>query len=318
VSNVGLVLGGGGVTGASFELAALFGIRMATGWDPDDAAVIVGTSCGALVGSVIRCGELTLESVVGELQGREELTEGLRRMIYRRAASRGTARWLRHGVLPGLRSPGVKLAVGGPARYHTGGIARWLRRNLGPAADSWPEKPFVIVAYDVEAHRRVAFGTENAPQATVAEAASASAAVPLIFQPVPIEGRLYVDGGVASGTNADLVLGNPDPLDLVLVIAPMASVEARHGSRFYEDILDRAGRTALAKELDCIRDRWPEAEVLVIRPDEDVLEAMRPNPMAVDLAVPAFLKALRSMRDQLARREVWSVLERHLVGGVKA
>ncbi len=135
----------------------------------------------------------------------------------------------------------------------------------------------------------------------------------MIFEPVTIDGLRYVDGGVASGTSADLLLGAEEPLDLVIVIAPMASVETRPGARFYEGILDRLGGTALTTELDAIHEAWPDTDVLVLRPDQDVLEEARPNPLASSAAVPSFLRTLRSMRTELARPGVWSVLERHLL-----
>ncbi|MDX1448744.1 MAG: mycothiol synthase [Acidimicrobiia bacterium] len=40
MSSVGIVLGGGGVTGASYEMAALMALELATGWDPARADVI--------------------------------------------------------------------------------------------------------------------------------------------------------------------------------------------------------------------------------------------------------------------------------------
>ena len=36
VSSVGLVLGGGGITGAAFHFGTLLALRMATGWDPNE------------------------------------------------------------------------------------------------------------------------------------------------------------------------------------------------------------------------------------------------------------------------------------------
>ena len=53
--------------------------------------------------------------------------------------------------------------------------------------------------------------------------------------------------------------------------------------------------------------------MIVFRPDSAVLEETRPNPLSTQKAVPAFLRTLRSMRSQMARPEVWSVLERHLL-----
>ncbi|MGI9585493.1 MAG: hypothetical protein ACR2N7_07855, partial [Acidimicrobiia bacterium] len=99
---------------------------------------------------------------------------------------------------------------------------------------------------------------------------------------------------------------------LVLVLAPLAATEPRRGGMFYEDMFDRAGRTALASEIAHIRRKWPDTEILVLRPDEAVLEAARPNPMSVSAAIPAFLATLRSMRGELAHASVWDVLSRHL------
>lgn len=307
------MLGGGGVTGAAFHFGTLFALEMATGWDPADADIVVGTSCGAVVGSILRSRALTLGALVGDAEGREELAHSLGQRLYQRSRPKGLGRWIRHGVLPGIRRPGLQLAVGSPAPYSTEGIVEWIREHIGDDADGWPEEPTLIVAYEVEGRRRVAFGTEEAPECGIGTAAAASSAVPMIFDPVPIDGRRYVDGGIASGTSADLLLASDEPLDLIVVIAPMASVETRQGARFYEGILDRLGGTALSAELDAIHEAWPDTDVVVLRPDRDVLEEARPNPMSTAAAVPAFLRTLRSMRDELARPGVWSVLERHLL-----
>ena len=56
---------------------------------------------------------------------------------------------------------------------------------------------------DRAAGRRVVFGAPGAPAATVGEAVAASCAVPVVFRPVTIGGREYVDGGVWSLTNLD-------------------------------------------------------------------------------------------------------------------
>jgi NTE family protein len=307
-----LVLGGGGITGASYHLAALLAINMATGWHPNDAEVIVGTSAGSFVAATVRAGDLSIDSIVRPHEGREQVAERIRNQLYQRQRPSGVIRWVRRGLLPGLRKPGVTLILGTPALYHAGGIADWVDEQTGPVADEWPDRATVIVAFDIEANTRVAFGTENAPDVALKDAVAASSAVPVIFNPYQIDGRHYVDGGVVSGTHADLLLGNDEPLDLVLVLAPMAADEARDGARFYEGVFDRVGRTALFDELDDIKAAWPAAETLVLRPSPMVLEAMRPNPMEPAGAVPTFIRALASLRNKLAKPEVWSVLDRHL------
>jgi NTE family protein len=313
MSRVGLVLGGGGITGASFHFGALLALRMATGWDPIDADVVVGTSSGAAVAAITRSGRLDLEALVGNVEDDADFAAALGERIYRRVPVRGVGRWVRHGLIPGLRRPGIRFALGAPAPYSTDGIADWVRRALGEAADGWPERPTTMVAYELESKQRMAFGTVGSPDTDIATAVAASAAVPMVFNPVTIDGKRYVDGGIAGGTNADLVLGHSEPLDLVIVIAPMAASQRRDSARFYESVFYRVGGATLAAELDAIRTAWPGADLVVLRPDEEVLDEVLPNPLSPAAALPAFLRTLKSMTTILGSEAVWPVLERHLV-----
>lgn len=313
MGRVGLVLGGGGVTGAAYEMAALMALRLATGWHPDDADVVVGTSAGAFVTALLRHDCLDLDFLVRDGDTRDEVAERISGHLFSRRPGVDVGIWLRRGLLPGIRRPGLTLLLGSPAAWDAGGLADWVRQRIGDAADGWPEKPTVITAFDISNRLRVPFGTLEAPDVTIADAVAASSAIPLVFRPWQIDGRVYVDGGVVSGTHADLVLGSPQPLDLVLVFAPMAADEERSGAWFHERLFDRVGRSALDEEVAQIRERWPATDVLVLRPSPPVLAAMRPNPMDSKAAVPTFIRTLIAMRRTLARPGVWAILERHLV-----
>ncbi len=313
MSRVGLVLGGGGVTGAAYHFAALFALQMATGWDPDEAEVIVGTSSGAVVAAMVRGGAFGLDSLVGDAEGREDVAEALAARVYRRVRPTGVLRWVRHGLVPGIRRPGVRLVLGSPAPYTTDGLIDWLEDRIGDEIHDWPDRPTIVVAFELEGKRRVAFGTESSPDTTLGAAVAASAAVPMVFQPVAIDGHRYVDGGIASGTSADLVLGAPEPLDLVIVVAPMAADETRPEARFYEPLIDRLGHEALTAEREQVSAAWPATEFLLLRPDVRVLDQTRPNPLSTHAAVPAFLTTLQGMRHRLAADDVWPLLSKHLL-----
>lgn len=313
MGTVGLVLGGGGVTGAAYHFGVLFALRMATGWEPDDADVIVGTSSGGFVAAMVRGRALELETLIGDSGDRDEAAAHLRSKVYHRTLPKGLMRWMRRGIVPGLLNQSRSVAMGSPGVYSTMGMERWVEEAVGDLADEWPESPTVIVAYDLDARVRAPFGTEDAPDVALKRAVAASIAVPFLYEPVQIDGRWYLDGGVSSGTSADLVLGRETPLDLIIISAPMAAHSGRDGARFYENTLDRIGRAALDAEIDLIRNTWPTTEIVVLRPGDHVLEATRPNPLAPKAAIPTFIRTLRVMRTELARPDVWPALQRHLM-----
>lgn len=312
VSKVGLVLGGGGITGAAFHLGTLLAIEMATGWDPDGAEVVIGTSSGAFISALVRGNALHLDSFAGQGETRDEIHDWLNGYLYRRASPTGVLRWLQSGLLPAIRHPSLHVTLASPGLYRTDGIEEWVTHTVGALAATWPAKPTAIVAYDIERRQRVPFGTEAGPVVSLASAVAASSAVPFVYEPVRIEGRWYADGGLASGTSADLVLAHRGPLDLVLVLAPLAATAPRSAAPFYENMFDRVGRDALKSEIAKIGEIWPDTDILVLRPDETVLDIARPNPMSVGATIPTFLATLRSMRHQLAHGPVWEILANHL------
>lgn len=314
MSRVGLVLGGGGITGAAYEMAALMAIELATGWSPNDAEVVVGTSSGAFVSALVRNDALTLDSMVLAHDERDDVADRIRSHIFTKGPRTKVSKWVRHGIVPGVRNPGLTMFLGSPAPYHAIGIAEWVTTHIGPeAAVSWPERPTAIVAHDLEAGQRAAFGTSDAPAVGMSEAVAASSAIPILFRPFEIEGRLYVDGGVSSGTHADLVLGTEGGLDLVLVLAPMAAQVPRKRARLYEKVFDRVGKRSLDEELDLISSAWPDCDVLVLSPSPSVQNASRPNPMDASKSVATFMRTLISMKRTLAQPNVWSALRDHLV-----
>lgn len=313
MGRVGLVLGGGGISGAAYEMAALMAIRLATGWDPNQAEVIVGTSAGAFVAGQVRSEALHLDSLVLHADSREDVAIRIRQALFTRQPGVNVGQWVRHGIIPGVINPGLTFLLGSPAPFSSAGVGRWLQQIIGDAVQGWPDKPTVVTAFDVAAKKRMAFGTEGAPDVALADAVSASSAIPLIFRPFVINGRQYVDGGIVSGTHADLVLGLEPPLDLVLIVAPMAASEERRGAWFHERMFDRVGRSAIDEETEMIRQLWPGCEILVLRPSALALAAMRPNPMDPNGAVPTFMRTLTAMRRTLAQPAVWEVLQRHLM-----
>jgi NTE family protein len=97
--------------------------------------------------------------------------------------------------------------------------AQWVAAFAEYGWNGWPDKELLVTAVDCESGQLRAF--DRASGVPIERAVAASCAVPGIFPPVTIEGRRYTDGGVRSGTSADLAQ-TIEP-DIALVIAPMGA-----------------------------------------------------------------------------------------------
>jgi NTE family protein len=319
---VGLVLGAGGVVGAAWLIGALEALAGETGWDPSEAEVIVGTSAGSVVGSLVADGIApeylaayssgrTLDEVedvdgrvaelVARLGGPERLDELAERLggdefkLQLAAPSLGPGSW--RLAFNTLRNP-LRHA---PAAL----LAGWLPRGFvstRPISDlvetfvagDWPDHPnYWAVAADYRTGRRVAFGREDAPYATVGEAVAASCAIPGFYHPPCIDGRRYVDGGVCSLSNLDLVAGRD--LDLVICLNPTSSVAEALGGTPAE----RVGATMRAvsgRRLghEAAKLRAEGTETLLLQPGRDDVAGMGLNLMARGRRVEVLERARRT------------------------
>jgi NTE family protein len=88
-----------------------------------------------------------------------------------------------------------------------------IERRLPSAA--LPERRLVITSVDAETGELRVFDRDS--QVPLPEAVAASCAVPIVWPPITIGGRRYIDGGVRSAANADLASG----CDRVVVLAPI-------------------------------------------------------------------------------------------------
>ena len=107
------------------------------------------------------------------------------------------------GPRPAADPAGRRAPAPGPARVRPG--QRPLANLLG---DDWPSRPLWIPATDLASGRRVVFGRDLHPP--VHRAVAASAALPGFFAPARVDERVYVDGGIASPFNLDLILEDRD------------------------------------------------------------------------------------------------------------
>jgi NTE family protein len=120
----------------------------------------------------------------------------------------------------------------------------------------------------------VVFGRDGAPRTDVAHAVAASCAIPGFFHPVEIDGEMYIDGGMHSPTNADVL--DSWHLDVLLVSSPM-SVDLS-AVRPALDLPMRMGCHRYVRQ-ETARQRRRGTTVVTFEPGGELLTAMGLNPM---------------------------------------
>ena len=298
MARIGLVLGAGGVVGGAFHDGVLRAVTEATGWDPRDAEVIVGTSAGSHVGAMLRGQSGTSRRTTSRAARPAPPADDGQRSRYAPAAP---AVLLRALARPGSVRAGAALAAVLPAgRTSFAGLGAEVDR-VHP--DGWPERALWLPAVRLRDGQRVVFGTDGAPTATVGDAVAASCAIPGYVTPVTIAGERYIDGGAHSTTNADLVAGLG--LDLVIVSAPMGMAR---GSWSAASLLQGRGymRWRLASEARAVRRSG--TPIIAFSPTPADLEVMGWNAMAAGRRTAVVNRAYASAAARLERSADLEVL----------
>jgi NTE family protein len=291
-TRVGLVLGAGGVMGGAWLTGALAAIATVTEWDPQTADVIVGTSAGSMIGSLIAAGVPPWFMVAySKGESFEGLADASGRPLTGGDRSGGTAFW--PALAPPPIGPGsLRLALRTlrhPRRYSlpqlatawaprgfisTGALETTIRRAI---PTDWPEHPDLrICTVEYWTGRLCIFGPHGHRTAPIAKAAAASCAIPGFYHPVTIDGRRYVDGGIRSPSNLDLV--SRDRLDLVICLNPTTPAFApRTPLNPVGEAIRRTTQRRLELESQIVSESG--ADVIVLRPEREDQKLMGGNLM---------------------------------------
>ncbi|TML87432.1 MAG: patatin-like phospholipase family protein [Actinobacteria bacterium] len=263
MGRIGLVLGAGGVVGHAFHAGVLAALQEETGWDARHADLIVGTSAGSGVAALLRAG-LSPADLLARATGSALSADGAR-LAARVGPPPATVPSAAPAIdfLSGMAAPTRLLAAARrPWEVRLGTLAAAVLPAGRVSSEliavpfrslfdtQWPARPTWICAVQLDSGRRVVFGRDGAPPASIADAVAASCAIPSFFTPVTIGGTRYVDGGAHSPTNVDVV--SAEAFDLVIVSSPMST--SRGGTRVALDTAARRlFRVYLGREAEAVR-----------------------------------------------------------------
>ncbi len=269
MSGRALVLSGGGPVGIAWECGLIGGLARA-GLDLSAADFILGTSAGSFVGARLAMGtspaDLAAQFLAmkpdGGLPGATppgatapppDLAP-LMRMMAEIAEGKRPAQELRAQI--------GAWALAAPTVSEEAFIASFGHALAELAPDAWPDRPYACTAVDALDGAFKLWTAESG--VGLARAVASSCSVPGVYPPVTIHGRRYMDGGMRSGTSADMARG----YEIVVIIALRAAAAGPAAER---------ARATLDGEIAILREAG--ARVETIFPDAASLEALGVNLM---------------------------------------
>lgn len=309
---IGLVFGAGGVVGGAWAAGALAALVRETGWEPWQATHIVGTSAGAVFAALASCRVPTArllprprESWLLADLAEAHLFQPRAPQVWRPGSWRLSTAALARRPTPFSLLRALSGVVP-PGRISTAPIEQTIRRV---APSGWAPHPACwVVATDYASGARTVFGRTGAPLTDLGLAVAASCAIPGFFQPVQIEGRAYVDGGLHSLTNLDLLSGLG--LDLVLCLSPMScrALERRLGP---EDLFAALVSRVAAADVDRAAAQLERegTEVVLVEPGRREAALMGTDMMAMGHCAQLPELALRAVTARLRGSELQRRLE---------
>lgn len=303
-----IVLSGGGAVGIAWQTGLCAGLAE-QGVSLARADAVFGTSAGSAVGAQLALGR--------------DLGQALERFRRSERPPRSTSE-------TGERA--APTAAGAPQRPQLGGLFLMMakamaaesdpqkaRAELGRmaleaqtiseeqfmrgfaylAGDGWP-RGFACTAVDTESG---AFAVWNeASGVELVTAVSSSCSVPGLFPPITIGGRRYMDGGMRSGTNADLATGHEHVLIITLMGGALTGAGAGTGQA--NPRLQRM-RANAERELTALREGGAKS-VVTLAPDAEAAAIIGMDLMNAALSYDAAQAGLRQGRFEAERlRAVW-------------
>jgi predicted acylesterase/phospholipase RssA len=296
------VLAGGGVTGGIYQVGVLRALDdVLLNSSMLDFDIYVGTSAGAFVATLLAIG--IPPRAVAEAARNPSLS----------------LQWqlLRHVFSPNLgelgerilKLPGRLPAIAGDILRHRGNFLLsdlWAfvslvlpsglldSRQLGafmrmllelsdmPTEFAQLKRELHVVACQVDTWERVVFGRHSRPAVSIPDAVAASAAVPVLFSPVRINGARYVDGGVKGTAAIDVAIDRGAAL--IVVVNPLVPLDMRgvnkstYLHRFGDSVVDLGIRgmynqlargmihDGLRDHIKLLRQEHPNVDIILIEP----------------------------------------------------
>ena len=348
-SKTAIVLAGGGLTGAVYEVGALRAIdAMLVDRRVNDFDIIVGTSAGSLVGSMLARG-ITPGEMMRTLDGTHP---GTSRILPKHIFSLNTQEFLHKG----LRFPvTIKNALSHYLRHRhdmnvfdilwslTDALPSGLydNRELEHFVQSvWQEyglsddfrdveRELYVIATDLDTGQRVVFGSPEWQDVPISKAVAASSAVPLLYRPVRIGDQEFVDGAVRGNASLDIAIeagarlivcinplvpiDNSKKRDIPLLGEDGKFISEKGAQAVLSQFMRISMRSGLVYHIKQLQRRYPDIDIILIEPRRDDFEMAFYNVMRYSARVTIAQHGYQSVTLDLENQyhEFKAILARH-------
>lgn len=278
-----LVLSGGGSVGIAWQTGLATGLAR-HGVDLSAADLIVGTSAGSAVGAQLALG--------GDAEERLDRYKQIEESTAPTASNGAPDPSMADRMAKLMEIMAESMVDDGDPEARRAAIGKFALE-----ADATPEEAFVgffrylhgetwpahykCTAVDAATGEFMVW--DEAADVPLDRAVASSCCVPGLFSPITINGRRYMDGGMRSGTNADLAVGH----DSVLIVTLMTR-ERMDGAA--DDRLARMFQT-MDGEQKALADSG--ATVEIVGPDEGAAKVMGLNLMDAAVGPAAAAEGVR-------------------------
>lgn len=311
-----LCLGGGGITGALYEVGCLAALEdQVAGFRASDFDVFVGTSAGATVATALAGGYPATRLYRALLDPADDFFPLRRQHLLRfdgnewRRVATSSVRAARHLFSSAASSP-LELDVWNeldrfwdslPAgiftldAYEAFLVGFFARRQIPERFADLP-RALYLVANDIDRGERAVFGDADLAHVRVSRAVCAASAAPPLFAPVRIEGHDYLEGAMGDIAHADLavragcariliinpmvpVRANPDQKDVPTGHGPGRRVRDKGLLWVSSQAIRLRSEARLRAGIARFREAHPGCDVVLLEPDPDDTTMFMHSPM---------------------------------------
>lgn len=313
---VGLALSGGGITGAMYQVGCVAALEDGIeDFRTADVDVFVGSSTGATIATCLAAGLSAQRMYRALLDPSDDFFPLQRNHVARvdrsewkrvgttalsaarRLVSSVTSRFLQTNVWEELERFWDSLPAGvftlDP--FETFFAEFMLRRGIPPRFEQMPRK-LVVVASDLDRGSRATFGLGDLAEIPVSRAVAACCAIPILYAPVRIDDRDYIEGGVGDNAHSDIAADAG--CNLILIINPLVPIRTNpdevtiptgHGKKgrvrdkgllwVYHQAWRSRTETRLRQGLSRFAAERPELRLALIEPEQEAATMFMYSPM---------------------------------------